>query len=180
MYAVIKDRITFDGKEYDVRDVVNPPGIFVDGVRKREHMTKDILPMSGKLIPEFDGRRSIRDMFARKPSVAKLQDPSPSAAPAPSPTNITYERTVTVQDPPSPNAPTNLKAPQPLSTCESSPTAINKSRSSDGDGEARPLKRFKSASSGAVQAPLEESQRSLKNFFQPKHTPTLEAVSTKE
>ncbi|KAL9033564.1 MAG: hypothetical protein Q9214_007454, partial [Letrouitia sp. 1 TL-2023] len=61
-----------------------------------------------------------------------------------------------------------------------SPTAINKSRSSDGDGEARPWKRFKSTSSSAVQAPPEESQRSLKNFFPPQHTPTPEAVPAKQ
>ncbi|KAL9607278.1 MAG: hypothetical protein Q9167_007791 [Letrouitia subvulpina] len=179
VYAVIKDRITLNGKEYDVRDVVNPPGIFIDGVRKREHMTKDILPMSGKLIPEFDGRRSIRDMFARNPSVAKPQSSSSSVAPALSPPNKMYERTVTVQDQAPPNVPTNLKTSDPLSIGESSATVIDKSRPSDRDGETRPSKRFKSTSFGAVQVPLDESQRSLRNFFQPKRTPTLETVPAK-
>ena len=40
-----------------------------DGVRQVEWSTKNLLPLSGKLIPEFDRRRNIRDMFSQKPSL---------------------------------------------------------------------------------------------------------------
>ena len=50
-------------------DVMNPMGVFHNGQRMREYSPKDILPLSGKLIPEFDRRRSIRDMFTRRPTL---------------------------------------------------------------------------------------------------------------
>ena len=54
---------------------MNPPGIFSSGTRQREYSTvADPLPISGKLIPEFSGRRNIRDMFARKLSVQQSQE----------------------------------------------------------------------------------------------------------
>ena len=62
-----------DGKEVDVRDVMNPAGMFKDGKRLREYSMKNLLPLSGKLIPEFDRRRNIRDMFSRKPSLPTAQ-----------------------------------------------------------------------------------------------------------
>jgi AP endonuclease-2 len=57
-----------DGNEIDIKDIVNPPGVFENGIRQREYSTKDLLPLSGRLIPEFTQRRSIKDMFSRKPS----------------------------------------------------------------------------------------------------------------
>ena len=55
--------------EVDIKDIMNPSGMFKSGKRLREHSPKDILPLSGKLIPEFDRRQNIRDMFNRKPSL---------------------------------------------------------------------------------------------------------------
>ncbi|OAP54587.1 exodeoxyribonuclease III [Fonsecaea erecta] len=71
VYAVLKDTVFVDGVGRHILDLVNPPGMFVDGVRKQEWTTKCLLPTSGKLIQEFDKRQSIRDMFTRKPSVLK-------------------------------------------------------------------------------------------------------------
>ncbi|KIX92020.1 uncharacterized protein Z520_12291 [Fonsecaea multimorphosa CBS 102226] len=71
VYAVLKDVVVVDGVERHMLDMVNPPGMFVDGVRKQDWSTKCLLPMSGKLIQEFDKRQSIRDMFTRKPSTLK-------------------------------------------------------------------------------------------------------------
>ncbi|KAK6341871.1 Class II abasic (AP) endonuclease [Orbilia blumenaviensis] len=68
VYAVLKPGIEINGEQKVVLDLVNPPGVFVGGERKRE------LPpppkMSARLIPQFSGRRSIKDMFQRK-AVAK-------------------------------------------------------------------------------------------------------------
>ena len=53
---------------------MNPPGMFLGGQRQREYSTtSDLLPSSGKLIPEFSGRRSIPDMFSHKPSLPRSQ-----------------------------------------------------------------------------------------------------------
>ena len=43
--------------------------MFHEGERKVEYSAKNLLPLSGKLIPEFDKRRSIRDMFFKKPII---------------------------------------------------------------------------------------------------------------
>ena len=73
VYATLKDKIVLDGKETYVQDLMNPKGMFYNGARGREHSARDLLPMSGKLIPEFDRRQNIRDMFTRKPSTVKSQ-----------------------------------------------------------------------------------------------------------
>lgn len=53
-----------NGEEVDILDVINPMNMFEHGQRRREYSTRDILPLSGRCISEFEGRRSIRDMFA--------------------------------------------------------------------------------------------------------------------
>lgn len=68
VYAIFKEKVLLDGNEVDIKDIVNPPGVFVNGIRQREYSAKDLLPLSGRLIPEFTQRRSIKDMFTRKPS----------------------------------------------------------------------------------------------------------------
>jgi AP endonuclease-2 len=67
VYAILKEKVEIQGKEVDVKDIMSD-GMFKGGVKQREWSTKDLLPMSAKLIPEFDRRRSIRDMFTKKPS----------------------------------------------------------------------------------------------------------------
>ncbi|KAI9740102.1 MAG: Class II abasic (AP) endonuclease [Claussenomyces sp. TS43310] len=69
VYAVITDKVNIDGVAIDIRDIMNPTGVFQDGIRRREWSPKDLLPMSAKLIPEFDRRRSIREMFSKKKSL---------------------------------------------------------------------------------------------------------------
>jgi AP endonuclease-2 len=45
---------------------MNPIGTFKNGQRLREFHSKDHLALSAKLLPEFDKRRSIKDMFQRQ------------------------------------------------------------------------------------------------------------------
>lgn len=45
---------------------MNPPGSFEGGKRTRDYSSKSLLPLSGKLIPEFANRQSIREMFFRR------------------------------------------------------------------------------------------------------------------
>nr|AQP26332.1 APN2 [Stagonosporopsis caricae]AQP26337.1 APN2 [Stagonosporopsis caricae]AQQ80203.1 DNA lyase [Stagonosporopsis caricae] len=93
VYAVTKDRVlgmgnaTSDSAKdaaYHILDIVNPPGMFKDGVRVRDYSSKDVPPLSGKLLTEFNKRQNIRDMFSKKPAAPKttnaLAIPSPLGA----------------------------------------------------------------------------------------------------
>lgn len=70
VYAVLKDVVDHNDETVHVRDIMNPPGMFKGGKRLRDWSQKDLLPLSGKLIPEFDRRRTIRDMFSRTPAIS--------------------------------------------------------------------------------------------------------------
>jgi len=72
VYAVLKNKVEIDGKEVHMKDLMSS-GMFKDGLKQRSWTAKDLLPMSAKLIPEFDRRRSIKDMFARKSSASKFE-----------------------------------------------------------------------------------------------------------
>jgi AP endonuclease 2 len=79
VYAVFKQKVEFQGAEVDIRDIMSA-GMFKGGVRQREWSTKDLLPLSAKLIPEFDRRRSIRDMFSKKPTLPNRESSSKATA----------------------------------------------------------------------------------------------------
>ena len=66
VYATLRDMVDVGDREVHVEDALNPPGMFLDGVRLREWSAKDLLPLSARLIPDFDRRRSIKDMFFKK------------------------------------------------------------------------------------------------------------------
>ncbi|RCI13766.1 hypothetical protein L249_8230 [Ophiocordyceps polyrhachis-furcata BCC 54312] len=68
VFATVADRVHIGGEEHWAADLMNPPGMFQGGRRVREWSAKDVLPLSAKLIPEFDRRQSIRDMFSKVPS----------------------------------------------------------------------------------------------------------------
>lgn len=72
VYATMGDRVVVDNEEVHLLDVMNPPGMFKDGQRCREWSSKDLLSLSARLIPEFDRRQSIRDMFTKKATPASL------------------------------------------------------------------------------------------------------------
>lgn len=75
VFAQFKDTVltkTSHGQmeERHILDLVNPPGYFENGRRIQPWSVKNIPSFSGKLLPEFDKRRSIKDMF-KKPSMPK-------------------------------------------------------------------------------------------------------------
>lgn len=65
VYGVLSDRVAAG----DLLDLMNPQGMVLKGERLREWVPKDALTLSARLIPEFDRRRNIRDMFMRASSV---------------------------------------------------------------------------------------------------------------
>ncbi|KAL1866071.1 hypothetical protein VTK73DRAFT_4922 [Phialemonium thermophilum] len=76
VYATLRDEREIDGRTVHLVDRMNPEGMFRDGKRLREWSTKDLLPLSAKLIPEFDRRRSIRDMFFKPGNTTSLKKSS--------------------------------------------------------------------------------------------------------
>lgn len=70
VYAILKDRVDVGGQEVNIKDLMSD-GMFENGARCRDWTIKDLLPMSAKLIPEFDRRQSIKDMFKKVPSLSK-------------------------------------------------------------------------------------------------------------
>ncbi|KAI9813166.1 MAG: Class II abasic (AP) endonuclease [Thelocarpon impressellum] len=140
VYATLKDKIECDGVETDVLDVMNPPGVFVSGQRVREPY-RDTPALSGRLIPEFDRRGNIRDMFKRKPAV-EVGGPEDSSQISP-PAGTTSQASV---------------SPKPPSTSFNGST----NKRTAPDSPTRPLKRSKSTSSGGLGA---KGQQSLRGFF---------------
>ncbi|KAK0390723.1 hypothetical protein NLU13_0226 [Sarocladium strictum] len=75
VYADMKDVLTTNDEAQYLSDLIGPLDMFQNGQRLRDWSPKDLLPLSARLIPEFDGRRSIRDMFTRAaPAKAKTKD----------------------------------------------------------------------------------------------------------
>ena len=166
VYAVLKDRVKLDGTEVHVQDIMNPPGMFRDGQRLREYTAKDILPLSGRMIPEFNQRRSIKDMFTRKSSSASGRNPPASSASTADAETVVAATTVpedTGENTPSPSQQTSddqksdKLAPRPAK------------RPSKGDlSIPPPPKRSKSMTSRGGSP--KKGQQSLMGFFKPKGT----------
>lgn len=144
---------------------MNPPGMFRNGEREQEYSTKCLLPTSGRLIPEFDRRRNIKDMFTRKPSQK------------PNIVSTALERTASVQEKESPTVSDGNNTPSVQTTEENKLTqGITRKRSEKSEPPAPPvtLKRSKSSSVAQASTPSAPGQKTLKGFFKPKSTPNEE------
>ena len=161
VYSVIQDKIFIDEQEVHTLDVLNPSGMFQSGNRTMDWSTKNLLPMSGKLIPEFDRRRNIRDMFARKPSLPKTA--SAVSGPDDAHDDEQLQRVLTASM--NEDSPTGSGAESATNASSSSHTT---------DGRKRPITTASNASS-AKKARLipstsngtnsSKGQKSLKGFF---------------
>ncbi len=185
VYATIGDVVSLDGTNLPIEDVMNPPGMFKGGQRQREWSPKDHLPMSAKLIPEFDRRQSIRDMFFKKaaPSAkgnattgptSKPDSPTATKAPAAAHTGPDEFH----QDSMAPMSPTRTTATVTESkTASSGDTSTSpqrplaaKRQAEPSTPQTRPLKKGKVALSreNSTKPAPGKSQSSLKGFFKPK------------
>ena len=145
--------------------MMNPPGVFRDGQRQQEYTTKFLLPLSGRLIPEFDKRRSIKDMFSRKPT-GTSQKPTPSLTKSVS-TSEKETPSATAKDTPSDTPST----PLPNSDRSTGGQGIVRKRSEkENSTPTVPVKRSKSVM-GAPPVASAAGQKTLKGFFKPKSTP---------
>ncbi|KAI4911557.1 hypothetical protein J4E90_006373 [Alternaria incomplexa] len=191
VYAVTKDvvpmsQISATGEhgaedQVHVLDLMNPAGMFKDGMRQREYdIVKDVPALSGKLLAEFTKRRSIRDMFTNKPTL-------PKSAPAPTPPIADEEMQTKVDDMSTPNttmddSDRDLKlaiaasmAEMPsavdshLAFTQSPLKSVEKRRASASASPNKPVKRGKPNTTTTSKAP--KGQQSLKGFFQSRTKP---------
>ncbi|KAI9641072.1 Class II abasic (AP) endonuclease [Ciborinia camelliae] len=186
VFATLKPRVISDGVEVDIRDIMSKD-MFKNGVMMREWSMKDLLPMSAKLIPEFDRRQSIRDMFNRKPT-SSMTSALPSST---SKTENGSEELARENITPSLPQITDLLqatpskiAPQ-LKPSISSSSSISIKRSTDAlPPTSQPSKRSKSESKtskgsfsgkGSKGQPG-KGQSSLMGFFKPKTPPAADIL----
>lgn len=165
----MKESIFMDGAERDLRDVMNPPGMFLGGKRQREYSaTSDPLPLSGKLIPEFFGRRNIRDMLARKPSLLQSQSNGTSGKDAEtSGSTAVSQRSSTTE---TLNGSAEELRDSTVTIPESSPSAVGKKRSAPATTGSKFTKRGKPGSAIAALPVSGKGQQSLKGFFKASST----------
>ncbi|KAJ5520551.1 Endonuclease/exonuclease/phosphatase [Penicillium fimorum] len=175
VYAVIKESVDQPGGEVNIRDILNPPGMFKCGKRQQEYSNECALPASGRLLPEFDvdKRRSIKDMFARKPTSTPSDSIEIAATPANMPTTQATRSTVMHTALGSTDSTKNGSAP--TTERNQDPQTVSRKRSQH--LQTTFAKRSKSAvstSSGGSMA----GQKSLMGFFKPRAANVYEATQS--
>lgn len=159
---------------------MSTPGTFVDGQRIREYNIRDIPQFSGKLLPEFDKRRSIKDMFGRKQSLK-------SAITVDTPTNGIAQTSKTqgllildepwrsgagdgllLEDAPSPTQSSQATVSTITSSAPVATSTPERKRTAPAATMSRALKRTKSNTSTTATVASGKAQQSLKGFFRPK------------
>ncbi|EYE96224.1 DNA-(apurinic or apyrimidinic site) lyase APN2 [Aspergillus ruber CBS 135680] len=163
VFATFKDSVTIDGSSVNIMDAMNPPGMFQNGERQQEYSTKYLLPISGRLIPEFDRRRNIKDMFARKPVQRS------------STVSTTLERTTLVQEKESQSPAISDENNTPsVQVTEDTRTTKGITRKRNEESQSTPTASMKRTKSMTTQAPAPSTpgQKSLKGFFKPKSSPS--------
>ncbi|KAE8166253.1 Endonuclease/exonuclease/phosphatase [Aspergillus tamarii] len=161
VYATFKSSVCLNGQQVNMLDIMNPPGMFDNGERRQEYTAKLLLPTSGRLIPEFDKRRSIKDMFSRKPNNSSQKPPTASAL-----TTCTSTRDQVYGDYAVENSlgARNLSLPIADSSAASKGTVRKRSEKSDPPPSVKRSKSFPTQ----TRATSVTAQRTLKVFFKPK------------
>ncbi|KAJ6178427.1 hypothetical protein N7519_008888 [Penicillium mononematosum] len=175
VYAVIKESVNRPEGEVNIRDILNPPGMFKCGKRQQEYSNECALPASGRLLPEFnvDNRRSIKDMFTRKP----VSIPSESVELAGTPANIPTTRVAksTVMH-------TAFGSTDSAKKGSASITEANRPSRAASRKRSQPLpstfaKRSKSTLSTSSEG-SSAGQKTLTGFFKPKDVDVYEATQS--
>lgn len=145
IFAVIKEKVEIGGIMVDIKDLMSA-NLYKEGVRQRDWQVQDLVPMSGKLINEFDRRRSIKEMFLKptmsrgESSISKDENDDTKEAGGMSTSNQTSRSTSVIPSPAKSKRPS--QAPSP----------------------ARPSKRGKSSTAGGEAT----SQPKIMGFFKPR------------
>ena len=161
---------------------MNAPGTYRNGKRLKAYSIKDVPALSGKLIPEFDRRRNIRDMFTKKPSLSSV----PSTESTPEVDTVATKSVHVARDADNTEvqSATLSTSFQSTQTSESEKKSFTESTVSEQDGvttdatgrkrgiddiySTRSTKRSKSTTASAPSNGANKGQKSLKGFFAPK------------
>ncbi|KAL3420176.1 DNA-(apurinic or apyrimidinic site) lyase 2 [Phlyctema vagabunda] len=172
VYAVLKEYVTVGEVEVNIKDIMNPLGMFKSGLRQRDWSSKDLLPTSARLIPEFDRRRSIRDMFQKKPSLLLASSTLDAADTSDGPTSTVASNISAAK---SLHSSTNLSETPSSSSLSQipiaklpSPRKESNKRVSSLPSATRPFKRSRSSATSAAKGQPVKGQSSLVGFFKPK------------
>ncbi|CAF3432477.1 unnamed protein product [Fusarium graminearum] len=176
VFAIFSDKVIVRGEERALPEMMNPPGMFHGERRLRDWNAKDLLPLSAKLIPEFDRRRSIRDMFTKKAaSAAPPQEPAnPGAATKSSMNGDSNSEGIKEKSGgasgPETSAISIPKLGETLGSTKQSVSPLNAKRpGSVTDTTSRPLKKTKSlVGAKDLKSKVAPGQRTLQGFFKPK------------
>ncbi|KAK7428369.1 Class II abasic (AP) endonuclease [Neonectria magnoliae] len=178
VFATLAPKVRTGDGDRALLELLNPPGVFRGDQRRRDWAPTDLLPLSARLIPEFDRRRNIRDMFTKRAGPSSPHrgpvgtDASPNPPSSQFSSNSATEETsdaprerpdVTDDDPsdtPGPaalftRAPSQAIAKRPAEAAHKAPSrSLKKSKTSSGSADAK-----NKAATG---------QRTLQGFFKPK------------
>ncbi|KAK4168583.1 Endonuclease/exonuclease/phosphatase [Cladorrhinum sp. PSN259] len=192
VYATMEDTVNHNGTRVHITDLMNPSGMFKNGERQRDWTAKDLLPTSAKLIPEFDRRRSIKDMFFKKTTVAPKQSPPQSQSTTTQSFSVNSNTSIIN----SPSKEESASALQTLiqsgsvpssfnSTAASSPrkSSVSKRPAESLSTSNRPQKKGKATlTREASKSGAAGGQSSLKGFFKPKNpaAPSIGVTDAKE
>ncbi|KAF2970695.1 hypothetical protein GQX73_g2877 [Xylaria multiplex] len=162
VFAVLNDTVQVNNHEVFIKDIMNPPRVFKDGKRLREWSTKDLLPLSAKLIPEFDRRQSIKDMFFKKSTAPKVvpelsQESSTSQVDDLEKLAASSTTSIVDSEPPSSSAPVLSQVKPSSGTLKRIPSVTASS--------SKPQKKAKA---GPSREPSTKGQSNLMGFFRPK------------
>ncbi|MCJ1323158.1 Class II abasic (AP) endonuclease [Xylographa vitiligo] len=181
VYATMKDVIAIGDAEFNTKDLMNPPGMFQQGRRMQKLSAKDMLPLSGRLIPEFDRRQSIRDMFKRTQTLSMEQSLETTDQSETDLAMVLSSNTIHDLEGNSPalkvkvvdyNATEDLSTPKrPGQTQRGIASFLNNTKRQPLEKQSdRPSKRVKLVSTIPAGSNLTKGQRNLRGFFKNKPT----------
>lgn len=81
VYADFNDAVALAGDNTAMVDMMNPPGVFENGVRKLEWKLTSAPAFSAKRMPEFDKRQNIMTMFAASSQKPRSSQPQSVSQP---------------------------------------------------------------------------------------------------
>ncbi|KAF2735128.1 DNase I-like protein [Polyplosphaeria fusca] len=161
VFAKIKDVVKVEENTVHIADVINPYGMFKGGTRLRAYdPVNDLLPLSGRLLPEFVKRRSIKEMFAKLPANKLTSTPSTRSPPPPNNDGPTLTSTIHSSEKPA-------SVPD-IDAMRSPKRVAEKRHQSASSPVSRAVKRSRSNANSRSSQPLGKGQQSLKGFFSTK------------
>ncbi|KPM36856.1 hypothetical protein AK830_g9715 [Neonectria ditissima] len=166
VFALLAPSVSIDGNDRALSELLNPPGVFEGGQRRRDWGPKDMLPLSARLIPEFHRRRNIRDMFAKRAGSNSLLQ---GAASADAPANLSSS--CSRNHPATEESLTQDQRTESSALFDAPPSQSIAKRSAETPHQApsQSLKRKKASSSSAdTKNKAGAGQRTLQGFFKPK------------